>query len=72
MLRPSDLLKLESNHPMLLRELTLTKGELKAIVSVPQATTILLGEKSPRNLMPPVFQWVLYRWPSKPYATLLH
>jgi hypothetical protein len=69
-LRPSDLLVLSSEHPMLLREITLTTGELKVIVSAPKATTILLGEDSPRDLRPTLFQWILYRWPSQLYATL--
>jgi hypothetical protein len=69
-LRPSDLLVLSSGHPMLLREITLTRGELKVIATVPKATTILLGEDSPRDLRPTLFQWILYRWPSQLYATL--
>jgi len=69
-LRPSDLLVLSSGHPMLLREVTLAKGELKVIATVPRATTILLGEDSPRDLRPTLFQWILYRWPNQLYATL--
>lgn len=69
-LRPSDLLVLSSTYRMLLRELTLTKGELKVILSVPKATTILLGEDSPRDLRPTLFQWILYRWPNQLYATV--
>jgi len=69
-LRPSDLLVLSSEHPILLRELTLTKGELKVLATVPKATTILLGEDSPRDLRPTLFQWILYRWPNQLYATL--
>jgi hypothetical protein len=69
-LRPSDLLVLSSRYPMLLREITLARGELKAIVSVPKATTILLGEDAPRDLRPTLFQWILYRWPNELYAAL--
>jgi hypothetical protein len=69
-LRPSDLLVISSGNPMLLREITLAKGELKVIVSVPKATKILLGEDSPRDLRPTLFQWMLYRWPNELYATL--
>lgn len=69
-LRPSDLLVLGSGHPMLLREITLTKGELKVVATVPKATTILLGEDSPRDLRPTLFQWILYRWPNQLYATI--
>lgn len=69
-LRPSDLLAVASQNPMLLREITLAKGDLKVIVSVPKATTILLGEDSPRDLRPTLFQWMLFRWPNEFYATL--
>jgi hypothetical protein len=68
-LRPSDLLALGSKVPMLLREMTLTKGTLKIVLSVPKAERILLGEDSPRDLRPTLFQWILYRWPNQLYAT---
>lgn len=69
-LRPSDLLVLKSRNPMLLREITLNRGELKVIASVSKATTILLGEDSPRDLRPTLFQWILYRWPNQLYAVI--
>ena len=55
---------------MIIRELTLSNGELKAIVSAGRATTILLGDDFPQNLMPTVFDWVRLRWPTQLYATL--
>jgi len=69
-LQPSDRFTIQSDTPMLLRELTLTKGELKARLSAPRAKDILLGDDSPRNLMPTWFQWIRYRWPSELYATI--
>lgn len=69
-LQPSDRLTLRSASPMLVRELTLTNGELKAMVSAPRVTGIQLGEDSPRNLMPTLFEWIQYRWPNQLYATL--
>lgn len=68
-LRPSDLFAVSSAKPMLLREMTLTKGELKVIVSVPKATMIVLRGDSPRDLRPTLLQWMLYRWPNQLYAT---
>ena len=55
---------------MLVRELTLAKGELKATLSAPHVTTLQLGEDSPRNLMPTLFEWIRFRWPNHFYATL--
>ncbi len=54
---------------MLVRELTLTKGELRATLSAPRVTTLQLGEDSPRNLMPSLFEWIRFRWPNQLYAT---
>jgi len=69
-LQPSDRLTIRSASPMLVRKLTLTKGELKATLSAPRATTIQVGEDSPRNLMPTLFEWIRFRWPNQLYATL--
>ncbi len=69
-LEPSDRLTIRSAGPMLVRELTLTKGELKATLSAPRVTTLQLGEDSPRNLMPTLFEWIRFRWPNQLYATL--
>jgi len=69
-LQPSDRLTIRSAGPMLVRELTLTKGELKATLSAPRVTTLQLGEDSPRNLMPTLFEWIRFRWPNQLYATL--
>jgi hypothetical protein len=69
-LKPSDQLTIQSDEPMLLRELTLTKGELKIRLSARKAKTLLLGEAPARNLIPTVFQWIRYRWPSELYAAL--
>lgn len=69
-LQPSDRLTIRSAGPMLVRELTLTKGELKATLSAPRVTKLQLGEDSPRNLMPTLFEWIRFRWPNQLYATL--
>ncbi len=69
-LQPSDRLTIRSAGPMLVRELTLAKGELKATLSAPHVTTLQLGEDSPRNLMPTLFEWIRFRWPNHFYATL--
>jgi hypothetical protein len=69
-LQPSDRLTVRSDSPMLLRELTLSNGELKAILSAPHARVIQVGEDSQRNLLPTLFQWLKYRWPTQLYATL--
>ena len=54
-LSPSELLRLESVAPIILRELTLSQGVLKAIVSAPRATGLLVGEDTPRDLRPTLF-----------------
>jgi hypothetical protein len=69
-LQPSDHLTVRSSTPMLVRELSLSKGELTAILSVPRATTIASGENSSQNLMPTLFEWLRARWPTQLYATL--
>lgn len=69
-LQPSDGLTIRSASPMLVRELFLSKGELKATISAPQATAIRIGEGSGRNLMPTLFEWLRRRWPDQLYATL--
>jgi hypothetical protein len=69
-LQPSDRLTIRSASPMLVRDLTLTKGELKATLSAPHAATIQLGEDLPRNLMPTLFEWIRFHWPNQLYATL--
>jgi hypothetical protein len=68
--QPSDRLTIRSVVPMLVRELILTKGELKTTLSAPGATAIQLGEDSPRNLMPTLFEWIRFRWPNQLYGTL--
>jgi hypothetical protein len=70
MLKPSDQFTIQSDEPMLLRELTLTKGELKVRLSAQEAKTLCLAGAPPRNLLPTVFQWIRYRWPSELYAGL--
>ena len=69
-LKPSDQFIIQSDEPMLLRELTVTKGELKVRLSAQKAKTLCLGNAPPRSLVPTVFQWIRYRWPSELYATL--
>jgi hypothetical protein len=69
-LQPSDHLAIRSSGPMLMRELTLSKGELRALLSVPRATTIVSGEDASDNLMPTLFEWLRARWPTQLYATL--
>jgi hypothetical protein len=69
-LQPSDRLTIRSTDHMLLRELTLTKGELRAVLSAASANTVQSGEDSPRNLIPTFFEWIRYRWPTQLYATL--
>lgn len=69
-LRPSDLLVLSTQRPILLREVTLINGGLKVVASLPYASSILLGEDSPQELKPTLFQWAVYRWPNQFYATL--
>jgi hypothetical protein len=68
-LKPSDQFTILSDEPMLLRELTLTKGELTVRLSAQKAKTLRLGYAPPRSLIPTVFQWIRYRWPSELYAT---
>jgi hypothetical protein len=69
-LQPSDRLTIRSASPMFVRELALAKGELKATLSAPRATTLQLGEDSQRNLMPTLFEWIRFRWPNQLYGTL--
>jgi hypothetical protein len=69
-LLPSDRVTIKSSNPMLLRELAFTNGELRVKLSAPTANTIQLGENSPRNLVPTLFAWIRYRWPTQLYATL--
>ena len=69
-LRPSDLLVLIAQKPILLREVTLINGGLKVVASIPCASSILLGEDSPQQLKPTLFQWAIYRWPNQFYAAL--
>jgi hypothetical protein len=69
-LQPSDRLTIRSTSPMIVRELTLAKGELKAKLSAPHATTTRLGEDRPLDLMPNLFEWIRFRWPNQLYATL--
>jgi hypothetical protein len=69
-LKPSDQFTIQSGEPMFLRELTLTKGELKIRLSARNAKTLLVGEAPSRSLIPTMFQWIRYRWPSELYATL--
>ena len=68
--QPSDRLTIRSSGPLVVRELVLTKGELKTTLSADRATTLQLGEDSPRNLMPTLFEWIRLRWPSQLYGTL--
>ena len=69
-IQPSDRLQIRSREPMLVRELTFAKGELKARVSSDTASTILLGDKNPKNLMPTIFDWVRFRWPTQLYGAI--
>lgn len=69
-LRPSDLLVLSAERPILLREVTLMDGGLKVVASLPYASSILLGEDSPQELKPTLLQWAISRWPNQFYVTL--
>jgi hypothetical protein len=69
-LQPSDRVTIRSAGPMLLRELTLTKGELKVLLSAPSANIVQVGEDSPRDVIPTLFEWIQHRWPTQLYATL--
>jgi hypothetical protein len=69
-LQPSDRLVVRSDTPMLLRELTLSKGKLKAKLSVARAAVIEIGGDSARDLKPSVFEWIRYRWPAQLYASI--
>ena len=69
-LRPSDRLVLLSKRPIILRELALTDGQLKAVLSIPAATGINLGDDQPRDLRPSLLQWLLFQWPNELYAVL--
>jgi hypothetical protein len=68
--QPSDHFRIRSSSPMLVRELTLNKGELRALLSVPRATAIVSGEDASDNLMPTLFESMRARWPTQLYATL--
>lgn len=70
LLQPSDRLVVGSDEPLLIRELTLSGGELHARISARRASTLLLGEGPPRNLRPTLFQWIRYHWPGELYTTL--
>jgi hypothetical protein len=67
---PGDHLQIRSDQPILVRELTFSKGQLEAKVSVRHAIAIFLGDEHPHNLMPSLFDWVRSRWPTQLYATL--
>jgi hypothetical protein len=69
-IQPGDHLQIKSDQPMLIRELTFSKGQLETTISAPRATAILLGGEHPQNLMPSYFDWVRSRWPTQLYATL--
>jgi hypothetical protein len=69
-LRPSDLLVIRSEKPIILRELTLSGGQLKAILSASEAQVIGLGDVDMRDLRPTLLQWLLYRWPDEVYVIL--
>jgi hypothetical protein len=43
-MRPSEQFAIQSDEPMLLRELTLTKGALKVRLSAQKAKTLSLGK----------------------------
>ena len=68
--QPGDHLQLKSDRPMLIRELTFSKGQLNLSLSAPGATVISVGDEHPRNLMPTFFDWVRSRWPTQMYTTL--
>jgi len=69
-LQPSDRLMLQSRNSIVVRELVLSKGELKALVSVPRATAIQYGEDTWQDAMPTLLEWVHFRWPTELYAAL--
>lgn len=69
-LQPSDQLMLQGRNSIVVRELVLSKGELKALVSVPKATAIQYGEDTLRDGMPTLLEWVHFRWPTELYVTL--
>ena len=68
--RPSEQFTIQSDEPMLLRELTLTKGALKVRLSAQKAKTLSLGSAPSYSLVPTMFQWIRSRWPSELYASL--
>ncbi|QIE30229.1 hypothetical protein [Caballeronia sp. SBC2] len=69
-LRPSDLLIVRSVKPMVLRELSLRDGQLNVVMSAPEATAVLLGRDSPKDLRPSLLQWLFFHWPNELYAAV--
>lgn len=67
-LHPSDLLLLRSEKPMTLRELSLSGGRLKVILSAPEAEEVRLGGVTSQDLRPSLLEWLLYRWPNELYV----
>jgi hypothetical protein len=68
---PSDILTFSNDDSVLVRELSLSYGELRVVLSIPHATKLLLGSDAPRNMLPTWFQWLLFHWPTQLYATLM-
>jgi hypothetical protein len=69
-LQPGDALMIDVGEPATVRQITLANGELRAIVSYPSVTNIVLGKPHPKNLMPTVFDWIRANWPTQLYAAI--
>jgi len=69
-LRPGDELLIDPGAPATVRQITLADGELRAIVSYPSATSVLLGDPHPRDLLPTVFDWLRASWPTQLYGAI--
>jgi hypothetical protein len=69
-IQPSDRLEIRSKHPMVVRELTLDKGVVRARLTAPDATTIRAGDDHPRDLMPTLFDWLRYRWSTQLWGVI--
>ena len=69
-IQPSDNIVIRSAAPMLVREIIFEKDKLKVTLATVNANTILIGDDSPRDLRPTLFEWVRFRWPTQLYGTL--
>ncbi|TQK03492.1 hypothetical protein [Herbaspirillum sp. SJZ107] len=68
--QPSDRIDIRSTAPMLLREVTFDKTGLRVKLTAAEATVITMGGGNPRNLMPTMFDWLRFRWPTQLWGTI--